>query len=301
MDEDCQTRTPRDELKAMRAFDPRWQGGRQRSACRFVAQPRGSLRPAGRSHPGALWAMRTEIFSARRRVARDGHRQSSSTGGGREAEMKSGLMHGCPKPPAGGQFYKNLVQRRTAPASGSTQRDRVKTKPRRQGSAPIAVLAEPDDARPSTCAFAALPRLADLAPRSLISSDEEKRGWLCNPAIRQKLHEEMIEWKVELPGCTIAKQNGTTRSGCTETVLERTSGVLKEKSIQRSPRPQKQGDHRRVPRSGREEKLRTQRSGGREQREEKRRCGRDRPPPKASDRVVGWRRECNCQMAVSAS
>jgi N-acyl-D-aspartate/D-glutamate deacylase len=39
----------------------------------------------------------------------------------------------------------------------------------------------------------------------LISSDEEKLAAYANPAIRQKLHEEMVEWKVEIPGGTISK------------------------------------------------------------------------------------------------
>ena len=42
--------------------------------------------------------------------------------------------------------------------------------------------------------------------RSCLSSDEEKLRAYADPAVRAKLHEEMVEWKVEIPGGTISRE-----------------------------------------------------------------------------------------------
>jgi N-acyl-D-aspartate/D-glutamate deacylase len=39
----------------------------------------------------------------------------------------------------------------------------------------------------------------------LLGSDEEKLRAYADPAVRAKLHEEMVEWKVEIPGNTISR------------------------------------------------------------------------------------------------
>jgi len=40
----------------------------------------------------------------------------------------------------------------------------------------------------------------------LLKSDEEKLHAYADPAVRAKLHEEMVEWKVEIPGNTISRE-----------------------------------------------------------------------------------------------
>src|SRR6266699_1792525 len=40
----------------------------------------------------------------------------------------------------------------------------------------------------------------------LLKSDEEKLRAYADPAVRAKLHEEMVEWKVEIPGNTISRE-----------------------------------------------------------------------------------------------
>src|SRR5215208_6335185 len=40
----------------------------------------------------------------------------------------------------------------------------------------------------------------------LLGSDEEKLRAYADPAVRAKLHEEMVEWKVEIPGNTISRE-----------------------------------------------------------------------------------------------
>src|SRR5438067_985749 len=40
----------------------------------------------------------------------------------------------------------------------------------------------------------------------LLASDEEKLRAYADPAVRNKLHEEMVEWKVEIPGNTISRE-----------------------------------------------------------------------------------------------
>src|SRR4029078_5800397 len=40
----------------------------------------------------------------------------------------------------------------------------------------------------------------------LLASDEEKLRAYADPAVPAKLHEEMVEWKVEIPGNTISRE-----------------------------------------------------------------------------------------------
>src|SRR5258708_28072404 len=40
----------------------------------------------------------------------------------------------------------------------------------------------------------------------LLMSDADKLRAYADPAVRAKLHEEMVEWKVEIPGNTISRE-----------------------------------------------------------------------------------------------
>src|SRR5204863_1884990 len=40
----------------------------------------------------------------------------------------------------------------------------------------------------------------------LLASDDEKLRAYADPAVRNKLHEEMVEWKGEIPGNTISRE-----------------------------------------------------------------------------------------------
>jgi len=155
-----------------------------------VSRNRGHYDPQG-VHIPALWADEKEIF-ALADVLREMGTGIIQSGGGREAEMKSGLMAravGSHRP--AGCLQQSRRERCVGRASGrptwTGQRNHRAGHPRLP-----AVLAEPDDADLQHEQFAALPRLADLAPDPDLS-DEDKLVAYANPAIRQKLHEEMIE------------------------------------------------------------------------------------------------------------
>ena len=95
---------------------------------------------------------------------------------------------------------------------------------------------------------AGVPGLADLAPDPVRLGRRRLRAY-ADPAIRQKLHEEVVEREVKNPGGPRFRTNGTTTSGrgprCWKTTRLRGQG-----SRARSPR-REQAHHRRLPRSRR--------------------------------------------------
>jgi N-acyl-D-aspartate/D-glutamate deacylase len=40
----------------------------------------------------------------------------------------------------------------------------------------------------------------------LLASDEEKLQAYSDPAVRQKLHDEVVEWQIDIPGGTLSRQ-----------------------------------------------------------------------------------------------
>ena len=228
--------------------------GRRRARPVGVAQ-QGPLRPAGRPYPGAV-GRREGDFRARRRAARNGHRHHPV--GRRPRCRDEGRADGAPV--GSDRPSRHLQQsrperapsRRLAEAHGAGRRDRGAGHPRLSAVPP----------EPTTQSF----KMANMqvfrgSPTwhpILLASDEEKLRAYADPAVRQKLHEEMVESKVEIPGNTIAR-DWYNYIWVEEPKLEKNQGMTGQ-----DHRPDRQGagqaHHRRLPRSGRRGKARNRAS-----------------------------------------
>ena len=168
-----------------------------------VSRNKGHYDPQG-VHIPALWADEKEIF-ALGDVLREMGTGIIQSGGGRDAEMNDGLMARLAEATGRTVIYNNLGQTVREPDAwrtpyGAGQGDLEGRHPRLS-----AVLAEHGSPRPSHANMPDLSRLADLAPDPL-ASDEEKLKAYADPAVRQKLHEEMVEWKSNVPAAGYSRE-----------------------------------------------------------------------------------------------
>jgi N-acyl-D-amino-acid deacylase len=201
MDEDCQNRTATDdELKQMQQLV---RDGMEAGALGLsVSRNKGHYDPQG-VHIPALWADEKEIF-ALADVLRDMSTGIIQSGGGREAEMNDGLMARLAEATGRPVVYNNLGQSVRRPGQWKTHMDRV-NETVANGIRAYPLCSPNRTTQTFNMSNSQLFRGSPTWHPILISSDEEKLVAYANPAIRQKLHEEMIEWKVEIPGGTIAK------------------------------------------------------------------------------------------------
>ncbi len=169
MDDECQKRTATDdELTAMQGVV---RDGMEAGALGLsVSRNKGHYDPQG-VHIPALWADEKEIF-ALADVLREMGTGIIQSGGGREAEMRDGLMARLSE--ATGRRAYPLCSPNT-----TTQTFNMKNTQVWRGS----------------------PTWHPI----LLASDEEKLRAYADPEVRRKLHEEMVEWTVEIPGGTIAR------------------------------------------------------------------------------------------------
>jgi N-acyl-D-amino-acid deacylase len=179
MDDECQKRGATDaELKAMQGVVREGiEGG---ALGLSVSRNRGHYDPQG-VHIPALWADEKEIF-ALADVLREMGTGIIQSGGGREAEMRDGLMARLSEATGRPVVYNNLGQSVRRPGEWQKHMDRV-NETAAQG-------------------IRAYPTWHPI----LLASDEEKLRAYAAPSVRAKLHEEMIEWKVEIPGGTISRE-----------------------------------------------------------------------------------------------
>jgi N-acyl-D-aspartate/D-glutamate deacylase len=202
MRDECQKRAATDaEIKEMQAVV---RDGMEGGALGLlgVAQP-GPLRPAGRPYPGDLGG-REGDFRDCRRAARTRHRHHPVRRWPRrrDEEWADGAALRSDRPPRHLQQSgpERAPPRRVAEAHGAGQRNRGARHPR----LPTVLAEHHDDLQHEE--HAGLPRLADLAPDPLEVGRREAQGLCFDPAVRRKLHEEMVEWKVEIPGNTISRE-----------------------------------------------------------------------------------------------
>jgi N-acyl-D-aspartate/D-glutamate deacylase len=202
MGDACQTRAATDdELKDMQAVV---RDGMEGGALGLsVSRNRGHYDPQG-LHIPALWADEKEIF-ALADVLREMGTGIIQSGGGRDAEMKDGLMARLSEATGRPVVYNNLGQSVRRPGEWKTHMDRVdETSSRGIRAYP---LASPNTTTQTfnmsnTQVFRGSPTWHPI----LLKSDEEKLRAYADPAVRAKLHEEMVEWKVEIPGNTISRE-----------------------------------------------------------------------------------------------
>src|SRR5580698_2217055 len=168
-----------------------------------VSRERGHYDPQG-VHIPALWADEKEIF-ALADVLRDMGTGIIQSGGGRDAEMKDGLMARLSEATGRPVVYNNLGQSVRRPGEWKKHMDRVdETSAKGIRAYP---LCSPNTTTQTfnmsnTQVFRGSPTWHPI----LLTSDDEKLRAYADPAVRAKLHEEMVEWKVEIPGNTISRE-----------------------------------------------------------------------------------------------
>ena len=202
MGDECQKRTATDpELKEMQGVvREAMEGG---ALGLSVSRNKGHYDPQG-VHIPALWADEKEIF-ALADVLREMGTGIIQSGGGRDAEMHNGLMARLSEATGRPVVYNNLGQSVRRPGEWKTHMARV-SETAAQGIRAYP-LCSPNSTTQvfnmsNTQAFRGSPTWHPI----LLSTDAEKLRAYADPAVRAKLHEEMVEWKVEIPGNTISRE-----------------------------------------------------------------------------------------------
>ncbi len=202
MGDACQTRAATDaELQQMQTVV---RDGMEGGALGLsVSRNKGHYDPQG-LHIPALWADEKEIF-ALADVLREMGPGIIQSGGGREAEMNSGLLARVSEATGRPVVYNNLGQSVRRPGEWKKHMDRVdETSAKGIRAYPLAspnTTTQVFDMK-NTQAFRGAPTWHPI----LLATNEEKLRAYADPAVRAKLHEEMIEWKVEIPGGTISRE-----------------------------------------------------------------------------------------------
>ncbi len=225
MGDECQGRaaTP-DEIKAMQQVVR--EGIEAGALGLSITRNQGHYDPQGVHIPG-FWAEEDELFALGDVLSELGTGIIQS-GGGRGAELKNRLMSRLSEATGRQVIYNNLGQTVREPDAwkelmaivDETSAAGIRAYP----------LCSPNSVTQrftmrNTQAFRGVPTWHPI----LLSSDEEKLRAYSDPAVRQKLHDEVVEWKIDIPGNTISRQ-WYDYTWVEETVLEKNKG-FKGKSI----------------------------------------------------------------------
>ena len=202
MGDECQKRTATDaELKEMQEVV---RDGMEGGALGLsVSRNRGHYDPQG-VHIPALWADEKEIF-ALADVLREMGTGIIQSGGGRDAEMKDGLMARLSEATGRPVVYNNLGQSVRRPGEWKKHMDRV-DETSRQGIRAYPLASPNTTTQTFTMANTQVFRGSPTWHPILLASGADKLKAYADPAVRAKLHEEMVEWKVEIPGNTISRE-----------------------------------------------------------------------------------------------
>jgi N-acyl-D-amino-acid deacylase len=195
MGDDCQKRAATDaEIEQMRAIV---RDGIAAGALGLsVSRNQGHYDPQG-VHIPALWADEKEIF-ALGDVLRELGTGTIQSGGGNGAEMKDGLMSRLSEATGRIVVYNNLSQSMRRPDQWKKQMAQVdRTTAEGIRAFPMCTPNRITDSfTMRNCQeFRGLPTWHPI----LLASDEEKLRAYSDPAIRQKLHAEAVEFKVDTP------------------------------------------------------------------------------------------------------
>jgi N-acyl-D-amino-acid deacylase len=201
MGDECQQRAATDdEIKAMQEVV---RDGMEGGALGLsVSRNKGHYDPQG-VHIPALWADEKEIF-ALADVLRELGTGIIQSGGGRDAEMANGLMARLSEATGRPVIYNNLGQSVRRP--GDWQKHMARVDETASKGIRAYPLCSPNTTTQTfnmanTQVFRGSPTWHPI----LLAPDDEKLRAYADPAVRQKLHEEMVENKVEIPGNTIAR------------------------------------------------------------------------------------------------
>src|SRR6266478_1271533 len=201
-----------------------------------VSRNKGHYDPQG-VHIPALWADEKEIFAVAD-VLREMGTGIIQSGGGRDAELSNGLMARLAEATGRPVVYNNIGQTVRRPDERKKHMARV-TETVSKGIRAYPLCSPNRVTQSFNMKNAQLFRGSPTWHPILPSSDEEKLRAYADPSVRQKLHEEMIEWKVEIPGGTISR-NWYDYVWVDAPVLEKNKWMI-EKSIHEIAKAQNKG------------------------------------------------------------
>jgi N-acyl-D-amino-acid deacylase len=168
-----------------------------------VSRNKGHYDPQG-VHIPALWADEKEIF-ALGDVLREMGTGVIQSGGGRAAELKDGLMSRLSEATGRTVLYNNLGQ--TVREPDAWQRHMARVEETSRAGIRAYPLCSPNRTTQSfTMKNCQVFRGSPTWHPILLASDEEKLRAYSDPAIRQKLHEEVVEHTVEVPAAGYSRR-----------------------------------------------------------------------------------------------
>ena len=202
MGDDCQKRTATDdEIKQMQ--DLVRDGIKAGALGLSVSRNQGHYDPQG-VHIPALWADEKEIF-ALGDVLREMGTGIIQSGGGRAAELKDGLMARLSEATGRTVIYNNLGQTVREPDLWKQHMARVE-ETSKAGIRAYPLCSPNRTTQSFTMRNCQTFRGAPTWHPILLSSDEEKLRAYADPAVRQKLHDEVVEFKVEVPAAGYSRR-----------------------------------------------------------------------------------------------
>src|SRR5258706_2716408 len=201
MDDECQKRTATDdELTAMQGVV---RDGMEAGALGLsVSRNKGHYDPQG-VHIPALWASEDEIF-ALGDVLRELGTGIIQSGGGRDAEMKNGLMSRLSEATGRTVLYNNLGQNVRKPEQWKQHMARLE-ETARAGIRAYPLCTPNRITQHFTMRNCQVFRGTPTWHPILIASDADKLKAYRDPEIRRKLHEEVVEFRADIPGMPFAK------------------------------------------------------------------------------------------------
>jgi N-acyl-D-aspartate/D-glutamate deacylase len=167
-----------------------------------VSRNRGHFDPQGVLIP-ALWAEEAEIF-ALGDVLREMGTGIIQSGGGRDAEMKNRLMSRLSDATGRTVLYNNLGQSARRPDDWKTHMAII-DETTRAGIRAYPLCTPNSTTQRFTMRNAQLFRSSPTWMPILLASDEEKLQAYRDPSFRRKLHEEVVEWRTDMPGASFGR------------------------------------------------------------------------------------------------
>jgi len=168
-----------------------------------VSRNKGHYDPQG-VHIPALWADEKEIF-ALGDVLREMGTGIIQSGGGRAAELKDGLMARLSEATGRTVIYNNLGQTVREPDAWKKHMARVE-ETSKAGIRAYPLCSPNRVTQTFTMRNCQVFRGSPTWHPILLASDEEKLRAYADPAIRQKLHDEVIEHKIEVPAAGYSRR-----------------------------------------------------------------------------------------------
>jgi N-acyl-D-aspartate/D-glutamate deacylase len=201
MGDECQGRTAKpDEIEAMRQIvhDTITAGALGLS----VSRNQGHYDPQG-VHIPAIWADEDEIFALADVLTELGSGIIQS-GGGRDAELHNRLMSRLSEASGRPVVYNNLGQSVRQPTAWKDLMA-VVDETSAAGIRAYPLCSPNSTTQRFTMRNSQVFRGSPTWHPILIASDDEKLRAYSDPAVRQKLHDEVVEWKIEIPGETLTR------------------------------------------------------------------------------------------------